>query len=251
MERLRAPPLLLFGVLSLALHLLAFGSLKGAAAEGPAFDPVSETFSGDTLDLEALRDGPGPLSSGDEPVIQTAPTSPRGGGPSARTRGNAPSAPGAVVPSGAPRLFGAVGVPYAADLATTFTRAFPQAASADPLWQTAPFGSAGTAQVTLLIDGDGRLTSSAIAGTPSAALRAGIERTVALLGSRPFKAEARITRLRVVARVARDDLHDGLHGDVFALSGGSFTGDVGSAFFALPTANGPGRRIDVDFRTLP
>jgi hypothetical protein len=48
----------------------------------------------------------------------------------------------------------------------------------------------------------------------------------------------------------KDDVHDGLHGDVFALSGGSFSGEVGTAFFALPAAGG-GRRIDVELRLVP
>jgi hypothetical protein len=59
-----------------------------------------------------------------------------------------------------------------------------------------------------------------------------------------------VTRIRVSARVTRDDVHDGLHGDVFALSGGSFVGDLGSAFFALPPSAGPGRRVDVELRLL-
>ena len=46
------------------------------------------------------------------------------------------------------------------------------------------------------------------------------------------------------------DVHDGLHGDVFALSGGSFSGDVGTAFFARPGPGG-GRRVDVEVRLLP
>jgi hypothetical protein len=44
----------------------------------------------------------------------------------------------------------------------------------------------------------------------------------------------------VVATVTPDSVHDGLHGDVFAI-GGSFAGGEGSAFFALAI----GRRIDV------
>jgi len=44
-------------------------------------------------------------------------------------------------------------------------------------------------------------------------------------------------------------------GDVFALSGGSFAGEVGMAFFALPAGPGPGtapgRRVDVELRLVP
>jgi hypothetical protein len=71
-----------------------------------------------------------------------------------------------------------------------------------------------------------------------------------MLGSRAFTAHGMTTRLRVVAHVSKDDVHDGLHGDVFALSGGSFAGEVGTAFFALPAAGG-GRRIDVELRLVP
>jgi hypothetical protein len=104
--------------------------------------------------------------------------------------------------------------------------------------------------VSLVIDDQGRLLSTAVLGSPSAALRRGIERTLALLEPRAFTASAAITRLRVTARVTRDDVHDGLHGDVFALSGGSFTRNVGSAFFALPAGAGA-RRVDVEVRLLP
>lgn len=137
------------------------------------------------------------------------------------------------------------------DLATTFTRAFPQAASADPVWSSVAFGSAGRAELSMLIDDEGHLTSTEIAGAPSAALRRSIEHTLVLLEPRAFTARGALTRLRITAHVSRDDVHDGLHGDVFALSAGSFTGEVGSAFFALPGGGGPGRRVDVEVRLLP
>jgi hypothetical protein len=153
-----------------------------------------------------------------------------------------------------------VGVRFATDLATTFTRAFPQAASADPQWAGVPFGGTSSAEVTLLLDDEGHLLRTTVSGpasrqrdAASVALRRGIDRTLALLGTgRSFTAHGASTRIRLVARVSRDEVHDGLHGDVFALSGGSFAGDVGSAFFALPpSAEGPGRRIDVELRLLP
>jgi hypothetical protein len=149
-------------------------------------------------------------------------------------------------------IFGAVGVPYAADLARTFTGTFPQTASADPTWDGAPLGSAGAAEVSLVLDDAGHLVESSVNGHPSPALRRGIERTLAMLAPRVFTARGAVTKLRLVARVSRDDIHDGLHGDVFALSGsgGSFSGDVGTAFFARPGPGG-GRRVDVEVRLLP
>jgi hypothetical protein len=53
-----------------------------------------------------------------------------------------------------------------------------------------------------------------------------------------------VTRLRIIAKVAPDEVHDGLHGEVFAI-GGSFGTAQGSAFFALAI----GRRIDVQVQT--
>lgn len=136
----------------------------------------------------------------------------------------------------------------AVDLATSFTRGFPQAASADPLWSTVSFGGAGTADISLLLDDGGHLTEHTITGSPSLALRRSVERTIVLLGARPFTSRGAVTRLRISAHVSRNDVHDGLHGDVFALSGGSFTGDLGTAFFALPAPSGGGRRVDVEVR---
>jgi hypothetical protein len=148
-------------------------------------------------------------------------------------------------------LFGAVGVRYATDLASAFAHAFPQAASADPVWLEAPFGSAGSVELDLTLDEAGQIVESTIEGAPSAALRRGVERTLALLVPRAFTSPGAQTRLRATARVTRDDVHDGLHGDVFALSGGSFVGRTGTAFFALPPGTGPGRRVDVDLVLMP
>jgi hypothetical protein len=132
-----------------------------------------------------------------------------------------------------------VGERGSVDLATAFTRGFPQASSADPVWQTVPFGSAGSVDVTLAIDGTGNLVDVRVSGGSPALVR-GIHRTVALLRARSFTAAKASTRLHIVATVSQDQVHDGLHGDVFAI-GGSFSGSEGSGFFALAI----GRRIDV------
>jgi hypothetical protein len=257
-DRLRAPSLLLFAGVSLALHAGVFGVLgRHRSAEAPAFEPTSAPLAGETLDVDPASPAPAEET---EPVTATGVTLPAAGpGPSSPSsparspiRNPSHAASGAAAAAASPPAFyGAVGVRYATDLATTFTRAFPQAASADPVWSSVAYGSAGTADLSLTLDEGGHLAASEIGGSPSPALRRGIERTLALLGPRSFTARGAITRLRVVARVSRDDVHDGLHGDVFALSGGSFSGDVGTAFFALPPSAGTGRRIDVELRLLP
>jgi hypothetical protein len=249
----------LFVALSFGIHAGAFDVLqRGETPATRAFDPVSQPLAGETLDVEPspadLDDFEDPAASPPPGVAATArPTSLQAPMPAA-ARPSFASSPGSASAASPPHTppFGAVGVRFASDLATTFTRAFPQAASADPIWSTVSFGSTSATEITLVLDEDGHLVRSTIGGSPSVALRRGIERTLALLGTgRAFTAHGAVTRMRITARVSRDEIHDGLHGDVFALSGGSFSGDVGTAFFALPPAGGAGRRIDVELRLLP
>ena len=136
-------------------------------------------------------------------------------------------------------LFGAVGDRSAADLATAFTRGFPQAASTDPQWTSTALGNAGSADVVITLDDGGHVASTEIRGAPTAALRSGITRTMALIGRRAFTSHGRVTTLHLTSKVSKDEVHDGLHGEVFAI-GASFTG-AGDAFFALAI----GRRIDL------
>lgn len=277
--RVRTPPLLAFAAFSAAVHAGLF-LVAGAGATRPrhdatplAFEPTTETLAGETLDVEPPADSPAPAEPSEDTPLDTQETPPTpptpGASPSPPAHpatlaalaalathaahaspADRPASSHAAAAGAPPSLYGAVGVRFATDLATTFTRAFPQTASADGVWGSVPFGSAGTADVLLTIDDTGHLTGSHVGGAPSDALRRGIERTLALLRPRTFVARGATTHLRVTARVGHDDVHDGLHGEVFALSGGSFSGDVGTAFFALPSAGG-GRRIDVELRLLP
>jgi hypothetical protein len=251
----RTPPLSVFAIASVALHVGVFAGLShrsGKAARAQSFEVGAAPLVGETLDVDEAAPAEEEQQSGaeDQPSEESSHAA------EAAVRAHAPSRVGSKAAAGGeahppPALFGAVGVRYATDLATTFTRAFPQAASADGVWNTTALGSAGTADLTLVLDDSGHLVSHVIGGAPSPALRRGIERTLLLMGPRAFTARGADTRLRITARVTSDVVHDGLHGDVFALSGGSFSGDVGTAFFALPGAGGPGRRIDVELRLLP
>jgi hypothetical protein len=231
------------------LHAGTFAALEVRASRAAAakFEATSQTLAGDTLDVE-----PHPAAPPDEespaaaPVVAPAPVRPVPG-PGRRVAASSP----ALTAAPPPALFGAVGERYATDLATTFTRAFAQAGSAEPIWGSVPLGHAGRAEVTLVLDDDGHLTGTDIAGAPSLALRKSVERTLALLGPRAFTSRGAVTRLGVLARVSRDGVHDGLHGDMFALSAGSFSGTTGAAFFAGPGSAGLGRRVDVEVRLLP
>jgi hypothetical protein len=254
--RLHISPFQRFAALSLSLHAAAFAALEHRAAhKSPSFDALSRPLAGDTLDVDPPSFAPADNESPDPTTTPTpTPTSTPTPTPTPTRTRRASSGRESEVPmtvATPPAIFGAVGDRLAADLATTFTRAFPQAASADADWFSVPFGSAGRADVTLVIDDEGHLASRAIGGSPSPVLRQSIERTLVLLAQRAFTARGAVTKLRIAARVSRDDVHDGLHGDVFALSAGSFVGDFGAAFFALPPGRGPGRRVDVELRLMP
>jgi hypothetical protein len=260
------PRLGAFAITSATIH----GALLVALARAPAPPPSADlapALAGDTFDLSDLDDDRHPFdeaTTGDSlaapPRDAPAPPGlPSTGAPSAPVRRSPPekgpvrvarpAAPlgGAVRAerSGGlpPAQYGAVSERGAVELTTAFTRGFPQAASADPVWTAVPFGDAGNAHVTLAIDEAGKLTGTALSPGGSPALRAGITRTLALIRGRAFVARAATTRLHVAARVAPDQVHDGLHGEVFAL-GGSFVGAEGNAFFALAI----GRRIDIRIR---
>jgi hypothetical protein len=239
-----APAPRTFVCVSFAAHLLA-GALVCRLGAGPAKRGVAATgpspeafFSGDTFEVPARE-----VASTDTPVDVPETPASHGGAErratteTAVTASRGPSEGGG---KGAGGIFGATNERASIDLATAFTRGFPQAASADPAWASAPYGLAGEAVIVLEIDDSGALVSSRVDGTPSAAFRSGLTRTLALIHARAFTAGHPVTRLHVTARVTPDQVHDGLHGDVFAI-GGSFDAWQGSAFFALAI----GRRIDV------
>jgi hypothetical protein len=239
--------------LSFALHVavaaLVLAPPRAQPTPAPVPAPPATTFAGDTFEL------PAPEVSGGEgepaPVrAEQAATRDREGereqkrhARPARSGAAASASEGARASEGSSGLYGAVADRSAADLATAFTRGFPQAASADPAWRTAPLGPLGTATVVLTLSESGTVEHVDVQGAPSAALANGIRRTLALLGSRPLTARGKTTRLVVTGAVTADQVHDGLHGEVFAI-GGSFTGGEGNAFFALAI----GRRIDLHVR---
>jgi hypothetical protein len=139
-------------------------------------------------------------------------------------------------------LYGATGVRSAVDLASTFARTFPQASRSDPQWLTTPLGSAGEAEVTLILDPTGHLQGEPeIRGAPSPALREGIKRTFWLVHGHPFVALGQFTTLHVSAQITARPVPR------LALGDGPFVGGVSSSFIELP----PERRIDIKVKALP
>ncbi|HNS99492.1 MAG TPA: hypothetical protein PLJ27_02310 [Polyangiaceae bacterium] len=109
--------------------------------------------------------------------------------------------------------FGAAGSRRVRNLATAFARAMPIANTTDPVWETLPLGNAGTLEVQVDVDGEGKIVSAKPtdpAQRPNHLTRL-VERTVILLrsgrfalrgmsteeGSETFLLEARIEQIEL------------------------------------------------------
>lgn len=229
-----------FFTASVAAHLVVVALLFRSAAGDTEEAPAPAALTGETLSLpeDLVTDGvETPSPDIPESPVRPAPRATHGLPVSPPRPTGSATAAAASFETG---TYGAVGERAASDISNAFTRAFPQAASADPVWLSVPMGSLGPARVELEVDANGNFVAVRIDEHAPAALRRGIERTVALIRSRIFTAHAPVTLLFLAAKVSPDDVHDGLHGDVFAI-GGSFEGHQGNAFFALAA----GRRIDL------
>lgn len=135
-------------------------------------------------------------------------------------------------------LIGAVGEPGAVELETAFLRALPQVASFDKDWNREPIGTSFTAIITVDVDDGGHLGQlTGVSG--STPLNRAIERSMGQLKPRLLTAHAPRTRISVTCTVHADEVHDGWHGDVFAL-GATASARGGTGFVALAT----GRRVD-------
>lgn len=83
--------------------------------------------------------------------------------------------------------YGADGPGRARDMGRAFTRAIPAACQADPSWQTLPLGDAGTLEVTVEVDAEGKIAGFRPSDRdPPEALVRVVKRTVALLGAGTF-----------------------------------------------------------------
>jgi hypothetical protein len=229
----------LFG--SVSAHVLVAAIVLHRWSSHPAPDPMrvveidpAPAIAGDTFDLPQDDPSGAPTTANgtdDQPSEDgTHVRRPRGAQSSSQSSSSSASS---VLPS----RYGAVGQRGSFELVPTFSRAFAQAASSDPAWATAPLGDAGSVDLTFTIDESGALVGTVVGGSGSQPLRHGIERTIALIAGRTFFANGAETRIRVSATIVPDAVHDGLHGEVFAIGASG-----SSAFFALAI----GRRIDID-----
>jgi hypothetical protein len=232
----RKEALLTSTIVSFAVHAAAVGAVLRPLVPEPReieIDPVP-ALAGETFEVPSYPATPTATAAAAAPAIETSAPRPE---VDARRTGTGQRGPSSA--SLAPIRYGAVGERGTTDIVVAFGRAIAQVASADPEWITASFGDTGAAGVTLTIDDAGALVHAVVGGETSPQLRRAVERTIAFIKGRTFTASAPEVHLRVRARVSPDVVHDGLHGDVFALGASS---DGHTAFFALSV----GRRVDFD-----
>jgi hypothetical protein len=143
------------------------------------------------------------------------------------------------------------------DLVRSFVRAIPIVASSDPIWATLPLGAAGTAEVTLGLDGEGKpFAAQPLESAAPAHLRRLVQKTLSVMsGGRfavpPSETPAAEQKLRIAIAVTQQDPP----ADRDVASGGAFglrfepadAQRVSRAFFTLAS----GRRVEVSVRQLP
>ena len=142
------------------------------------------------------------------------------------------------------------------DLVRSFVRAIPIVASSDPVWAALPLGAAGSAEVTLGLDGEGKpFAAQPLESAAPAHLRRLVQKTLAVMsGGRfavpPSEAPAAEQKLRIAIALTQQD--PAAERDV--ATGGAFSlrfepadaHHVSRAFFTLAS----GRRVEVSVRQL-
>jgi hypothetical protein len=243
--------------------------LGDLAWEGPASEAVknSSEINVEGVDLSGstrVASGPEPPSDPNATTVAPSTPAPRTRAKSANARAEtrgvasahpAPGSPGSQgsVSSGA---FGAEGAAAGVrDLVRSFVRAIPIVASSDPIWSTLPLGAAGSADVTLGLNGEGKpFAAEPLETATPAHLRRLVHKTLSVMSGGRFAVPtsdlpAAEQKLRIAIALTQQEPPGG---DV--ASGGSFglrfepadAHRVSRAFFTLAS----GRRVEVSVRQL-
>ena len=142
------------------------------------------------------------------------------------------------------------------DLVRSFVRAIPIVASSDPVWSTLPLGAAGSAELTLGMDGEGKpFAAEPLESATPAHLRRLVHKTLSVMSGGRFAvpssdAPAAEQKLRIAIALTQQDPP----ADRDVASGGAFglrfepadAHHVSRAFFTLAS----GRRVEVSVRQL-
>ncbi|HEY3593468.1 MAG TPA: hypothetical protein VGL13_06330 [Polyangiaceae bacterium] len=257
--------------LSLALHaaVLGIGAFRPAR---PAENLRTDFWAGQTFEAPELVDeapsvesdpswsagGSGESAPGQvEPTpVEPAATPAR---PRASSRPSTAKAAQAATPAstGAANTtenggFGAEGAaPGVRDLIRSFVRAIPAAASSDPEWATLPIGSAGSTELTLVLDADLKPHAEALDPRVTPQLRRLIQKTMLVLSGGRFAvssegpATEKVHIAAWVTQLAVPPTSDGQSGGIFGLGFEPPNEQrVSRAFFTLAS----GRHVEVTVR---
>jgi len=142
------------------------------------------------------------------------------------------------------------------DLVRSFVRAIPIVASSDPIWAALPLGAAGSAEVTLGLDGEGKpFAAQPLESAAPAHLRRLVQKTLSVMsGGRfavpPSDAPAAEQKLRIAIALTQQEPpaeRDVATGGAFSLRfEPADAHHVSRAFFTLAS----GRRVEVSVRQL-
>ena len=198
------------------------------------------------------------------PALSPAPHAKGKAARQARADAHAPAAasagPGSAGSNGSASsgTFGAEGAAAGVrDLVRSFVRAIPIVASSDPIWSSLPLGAAGSAEVTLGLDGDGKpFAAQPLESAAPAHLRRLVQKTLTVMsggrfGVPPSDAPAAEQKLRIAIALTQQEPPP----DRDVATGGAFSlrfepadaHHVSRAFFTLAS----GRRVEVSVRQLP
>jgi hypothetical protein len=142
------------------------------------------------------------------------------------------------------------------DLVRSFVRAIPIVASSDPIWANLPLGAAGSAEVTLGLDGEGKpFAAQPLESAAPTHLRRLVQKTLSVMsGGRfavpPSDAPAAEQKLRIAIALTQQEPpaeRDVATGGAFSLRfEPADAHHVSRAFFTLAS----GRRVEVSVRQL-
>jgi hypothetical protein len=234
------PPFFLAAAISLLVHGVGIGGgvWLGKHARDARDHVKAPTFVGETFEIAHEGDDSEPVVTPEIVPVDTD-REPQGMlKPTARALPRVGA--GRTTPVEVPLTYGALGDRSASSVIITVSRGFPQAASTDPIWRTAPFGDAGSATMDVELNEDGTVARWSLGPGASQALRQAMVRTMGLVGGRTFVARGAVTHLHVAARVTADAVRDG-DDAVYALHSDHEGETAASAYFSLTS----GRRVEI------